>query len=326
MNASAPSCSSAQRSAHRRDVNRWIDGAIGNPGRDRGAATRRVGRRHARDHHDPHGARSRARLLRLARRQSNGSRDDDSAVVLHALDHAHLRTRLLPADGDGRLSGTSPALAGRAVEIPADAWTVAHRARARRRSVRDAVQLRLPRHHSHRSLGPGMVDGVPVGARVPADARRDGDRCGDDRDAQSARSDHGRLAGPARASLVRSACTGNAPVRSRACRVRGVSADSVDRRHGGRLWTGRHLCLERRAPPSLPAASRARPNAGVRDRPRDERVRRSGAMERAEISALYGAVLPQHHQVSALAAVSADDAGARAPSIALGRMQGPRCF
>src|SRR3970040_1842967 len=70
------------------------------------------------DHHDPHGARPRARLLRLAGGESDRPRADDARAVHDPLDHAHLRAGVLPAHGDRRVPGAPTAIATRALLVP----------------------------------------------------------------------------------------------------------------------------------------------------------------------------------------------------------------
>ena len=189
------------------------------------------------------------------------------------------------------------------------ARAVADLPRARRAALLCAVQRRLPSHDAHGALG----------ARLGDDRARRRScwlprRCvaaigaGDDRRAQ-----------PVRRRAVRAirsgrSCTRRASSLNRPAHVvfRRLSADALDRRDGGRLRARPDLSTGRGAAARVPAAAAgsALTSAFVVLRAR-QRLRRSRAVGGAAIGGVHARLVPQRDQVSAVAAVPADDARAR---------------
>ena len=188
------------------------------------------------------------------------------------------------------LTGTGAYLAlrrrsrSRALALSADARHLADRPRARRRSIRVAVQRGLPADDAHGPVGVRLGDGLSLDARVPPSARRGRHRCVDDRGAQSLRSHPAELARSPRAAVVRAPRARTDRVHFGSRGVRRVSADSLDRRRRGGIRAGHDLRLGRESADPIPAARRARARRSVRPPARGERVRRSGPVGVAAIS------------------------------------------
>ena len=109
-------------------------------------------------------------------------------------------------------------------------------------------------------------------------------------------------------ALVDPARAGFRPQHPGARRVRGLSAHSLDRRDRGGLRPRAGLRLGCRAPAGLPPAPGAGPEPGVPGDSRAQRLRRPVALDAAEDRAVHRALVPEHDQVPAVAAVPADDA------------------
>src|SRR5262249_15434003 len=171
-----------------------------------------------------------------------------------------------------------------------------------------------------RHVGPRLVDGRPRGAGVPADPGGDGLRPHADRRPQPPRP--GPSGGP-RAVLgflgdpppQRDVPQGTAGVLRRRGPVRHpVSPRPLDRRDGGRLrFWGAALPADRRAAEGASRA-RERPLPGLPGPAGGQRLRRPGPVVPPAGRAVYGPLVPELSQVSAVAAVPAHDPGARPPA------------
>ena len=93
---------------------------------------------------------------------------------------------------------------------------------------------------------------------------------------------------------------------------RALSADPVDRRDGGGLCARAGLHARRRRARAHAVYARRRAHGRIHPAARHQPLRRSRALGRAERPAGERAVVPQLREISALAALSDDDAGAGA--------------
>src|SRR5271165_7523812 len=219
-------------------------------GRSRQARPHRVDRCGARGHHDYHGPRSRAGFFRQFRAESYGPGHDYDSAVFHALDYAFLRAGIFSAHRHGRISRVAEKVETRTVRISFHARPLADFSGDRSDPLfRMAVQSRLSRDVPDRSVGAGLGDDHVVAAGVLAWVGSDGIWRGDDCDPQSV-----RFRGIVQLALDNSAFSEFSAESSAAQHFRWLSADSLDWRYGGGLWTRTDLQLAVGAAAGVPVA------------------------------------------------------------------------
>ena len=274
--------------------------------RRRGSPCPRPGARSAARHRDPaHGGRSRPVLPVGVSRQPDRPGARDPGHVLHTLGDALLRAGLHAA---GRRRGLAlartRALAGIALTLPPQPRRLVGAIGADGGALGLAVQSGLWFHQRARLLGARLVHDRPGGTGdAPGQCGRHRGHC-DDRGARRLRR---RGAGPARRSrlaLDHPTRPRPAPPGARRDLLRPLYAGAVDRCHGLRL------CLRRMAGPDrrgqgtgLPPTGRG-PDGGLPRPPHGEPVRRPRAVDGAGQSDADGALVPQHVEVSGVAALS----------------------
>src|SRR4029079_7085356 len=101
------------------------------------------------------------------------------------------------------------------------------------------------------------------------------------------------------------------PDNSAALRLRCISAHSLDWGHRGGIRSGTSLRLGLRSQAKVPAAPWTGNYGGLRDSTRHEHLRRSGALDHAEICSLHRALISECQQISAVTSVPSDDARLR---------------
>ena len=90
--------------------------------------------------------------------------------------------------------------------------------------------------------------------------------------------------------------------------LRRLSAGALDRGDGAGLLLRESVPARSADAPAAAHDRRRRRDARLPRAPRGQRLRRSGAVDRPALAGLHRALVPQHHEVSALAALPADDA------------------
>src|SRR5271169_5052271 len=151
-------------------------------------------------------------------------------------------------------------------------------------------------------MGAGLGDDRTFGAGLPAGLGGDGVRRGDDRQSQSAR--FGRFLQPV---LVDPALARH-DHRSSAYGLCGLPAYSVGWSYGGRLRSGTNLRLAIGTTQSVSASLGHWIDRGLLHFARHQSIRRSAALDHAEIRSLYCALISEYFEISTVAAVPADDA------------------
>ena len=287
----------------------------------------RIGRRRARGDHDHHGARSHARLLRHARPESHQSGHAPRAALFLTRWITHFCAPVFfLLTGTGAYLSLRRRTPARAVALPAHARALADRPRARAcvrcLAYQFNVDYRVTMLLVLWALGWAMIT-LSALVRLPA---------GRDRRVSVCCMIAGTTCSTPCGRRTRSgrSCTrpGSSWPHPHARRVRGLSAGSLGRRHrrraspSGRSMTG---------PASAAAAFLLRLGLALTRRSScSARLNVYGdpsRWTRSQTRALHGAVVPQHDQVSAVAAVPADDAGAgAAPALGGGPATRRACF
>ena len=176
---------------------------------------------------------------------------------------------------------------------------------------RVSVQLRLSRDDAGHPVGVGVGDDHAGGAGPPADAGDCGVRRRADCLAQSVRLGDGVIVRRLRAALAHPACHGCHRLDAEVCRLCRLPDRAVDRRDGGGIRARPGIQLAARAAAGFSAAPGRHPDPGVRHPAAHEFLRRSDPLDLAAIRPADRAVVPEHDQVPAVAAVPVDDAWTR---------------
>src|SRR5208283_2124838 len=87
-----------------------------------------------------------------------------------------------------------------------------------------------------------------------------------------------------------------------------LPAHSVGRGHRRWLWPGANLPLAGRSPEIASGSPGSKPDGGLFGFARNQSLRRSSALGRAEIGRLHGSLISECDEVSAVIVVPVDDA------------------